>query len=201
MRYARAVPRPLALALALVAVPATASADGYAEFVGGGGLPLGGGEHSESISSTLRAGVRLGLREQRGDDYELAIDYAFLDLQPGAFGGGATDAYAVRVQAGRRFQQDFGSGFGFARFVAGVELVRVSGVGDAGLDLVATDPGLAAEFAIGGGWRYDALVLGVQLGVPMTLHFDDDDKDVPPELDVQYGAADVELLFLVGARF
>lgn len=196
--------------LATLALPAAARADSFGEVVAGVAIPLGEEDYENVVDESFRLGVRGGSVSDRGVGFELAVDWtAINDDVGGAVVPGASFDVGwnrFRVLAGARVGRLVGDDaplLVFARLGAGVDIVHVRVTSDVfGVESEdsETDAGLALE--VGGGVLYSigAAAVGVQVGVPIGFHFEDDDNDAAT-IDHDYTSYDLDLLATLATTF
>lgn len=197
-------PRIVAFTAAALLVPtATAAAEGgYVEAVLGVAVPIAGDEGYEDLEEEVKVGVHAG-SGSGPTALELSLDFTpFGDDDGGDVFDVRFDRF--RVLAGARHRTALGKSKGtlFFRGGIGVDLMRFAYSGTvAGIefDYSDTDPGLAAE--VGTGFTFplgDKAYVGAHVAVPFAMHFDADDPDDAEDIDLEYTAIDLDVLFTVG---
>jgi opacity protein-like surface antigen len=197
--------RSVPIVAALAFMPMLASADGWVEVVVGAAVPVADSDYTDRVDNSPTAGLRVG-GDRDGVGAEVAIDYTPIDIHGSStFAGVEFSAWRTRALVAARVIRPIGrKAVVFARAGAGVDLANISASGSflgVNVDQSETDTGLALEVGVGIGVTLDPVLLGVQLGVPIGLHFNDDDPNDPNDFDFEYTAVDLQVLFAVGTRF
>lgn len=189
------------LALAILLASPAAHAGGFAELFGGLASPLEDDDYDAVIDVSPKLGVRVGAvsagRDALGIGFEIGADWTPLSSDLDLFQN--ESFHRLRVLGGARLvyratdQVDV-----VARFAAGIDYTRASVSSEVlGVEVelsddsigIAIDPSIAVQGMVG-----DTGV-GLQLGLPVSVHGDDDD-----EFDISYTSWDVDLLFVITRR-
>jgi hypothetical protein len=155
---------------------ARAGSSGLAEAGVGVVVPVAGTSYRQEFDvspSLWLAGVYLPPYEGRNLGVEMGIEYTPYQDEYRAYNGASTDFSRVRAQLGARYLRTLAPDLtGFARALAGVDMVSWTQRGKIGVAYTDDDThlGVALEFGAGVLYRVGPITVGGQLAVPIGIH-------------------------------
>jgi hypothetical protein len=178
----------ITLLVALVAAPAIAraDADGFVQGVVGYSSPVAGQQYMDGVESgSARVGVRGGWMPLRTGHARLGAEVG-IDWRPLGVNGGT--AQQVRALIGSRIAFVAERHAVFFRLAVGYDRLY--------LDYNVNANGFAVEPGFGAAYRYQKLIFGAEVDVPLILHPERQGDDYMDG----FAGADLQIVLSVGAE-
>jgi hypothetical protein len=193
----------IAIVFAVLVSSTQARADAFFEGDLGLAVPIADDDYERDVDESLKLGLRLGSRSGNhafdvGVDITPYSDNLDSDIVE-------VDVERYRFLFGARLERPVGPKARlFFRAAAGIDLIHYTAQGDfLGIEIDAseTDIGLALEVSGGVLFQVGPIELGAKLGVPFAFHFEEDDPDDNEDADLEYTGVDLDVAFVLAARF
>lgn len=194
------------IAVAMISVAglhAHAGADPFFEADLGLVAPIADDDYETRVDESVKLGIRLGSRSgDRAFDvgvdatpYNDDLDNAITDV----------DVERYRFTFGARWEKPLGpKAHLFVRGAAGIDLIHYTATGTVfGVDFEfsETDVGIALEVSSGVLFDVGPVEIGAKLGIPFAFHFEEDDPNDQEDADLDYVGVDLDVAFVLAARF
>ncbi len=188
--------------VAIVLASASARADGFFEADVGVATPLEDDDYDDTVDDSIKLGLRAGTATKFGG-IDVSVDFTpYNDKLSDVFD---VDIQRYRFLIGARYQHPFSPKLRmFVRAAAGLDLLHYNASGSflgIEFDNSETDAGIGLELS--GGILFDLgkASLGVKLGLPVGMHFNEDDPNDQTDTDLDYTAVDLDFAVMVNVPF